>query len=90
MQKHKFFVDKVRLGKKGQITLPKKIRDEDGFREDDVFVITHMPGGSTILEKVPQKKTSADQLFDFLEKLPPFDAEKAWREVEQERAKEHR
>ena len=60
MQKHKFFVDKVRLGKKDQITLPKRIRNEDGFREDDVFTVTHMSGGSTILEKMPQKKTSAD------------------------------
>lgn len=87
-QVHEFFTDKVKLGKKGQITIPKKIRDEDKLQEDDVLRVTHMPGGSIVLEKVIKKPEV--KLFEFLKTLPPFDWRKAWEEVRAERAKEHR
>ena len=48
---HELFKEKVKLGKKGQITIPKCIRDEDNLKEDDVFIVQHMPGGDIILSK---------------------------------------
>lgn len=89
MQRHEFIIDKVKLGGKGQITIPKRIRDEDSLKKDDEFNVTHTPSGSIILEKSTTKKPE-DRLFEFLNSLPYFDAEKAWKEVEQERRKEHR
>ncbi len=54
-QVHVFMIGKVKLGKKGQITIPKKIRDEDNLKEDDVFIVKHMPSGTTMLEKQRRK-----------------------------------
>ncbi|MBI5226504.1 AbrB/MazE/SpoVT family DNA-binding domain-containing protein [Candidatus Micrarchaeota archaeon] len=45
------FTDIVKLGKKGQITLPKEIREDEGYREGDEFKLTHMPGGDVLLQK---------------------------------------
>ncbi len=90
MKTHQFMVMTAKLGKKGQITIPKKIRDEDSLKEDDAFKVTHMPGGDIILTKKATEKTPDEQFFEFLEGLPPFDAKKAWKEVEAERDREHR
>lgn len=79
--------DKVKLGKKGQITIPKWIRDEDSFQEDDVFIVTHTPGGDTILRK-QTTKTPEDIMLEVIEKMPRFNWREAWKEVEAERARE--
>lgn len=46
------------------------------------------------MEKIKQSnkkyKTPEEKLFKFLESLPEIDADKAWKEVEEERKKEHR
>lgn len=84
-----FMVDKVKLGKKGQITLPKKIRDEDDLKEGDTFIVTHMHGGAVMLQK---KKIQApeDRMLEIINSLPSIGWRKAWKEVEAERAREHR
>ncbi len=84
MIKHNFSVEKIRIGKKGQITIPKRIRDEDQLKEDDIIIVTHMPGGEIILTK--RNKTSPEDLMlDAIRKAQPFDWKKAWREVKEER-----
>jgi len=88
-QRHMFFTDKVKMGKKGQITIPKKIRDEDRLVEEDTFVVTHLPSGEILLRKAVEK-TPEDTLFEFLKSLPPLDWRKAWEEVREERKREHR
>ncbi|MBI4145897.1 AbrB/MazE/SpoVT family DNA-binding domain-containing protein [Candidatus Woesearchaeota archaeon] len=88
-QMHEFYTDKVKLGKKGQITIPKKIRDEDKLQEDDLFIVTHLPGGDIILKK-KKVKTPEDKLWAILRTMPKFDWRKAWEEVREERRREHR
>lgn len=39
----------VKLGKKGQMVLPKKIRDALGLKEGDVLIITLSKQGETLL-----------------------------------------
>ena len=86
-QVHTFMTDKVRLGKKGQITIPKKIRDEDKLKEHDTFIVKHMPSGSIILEK--QKiRAPEDLMLEAIARAPKFNADEAWEEVKAERKRE--
>ncbi len=84
MAEQLFFKDEVRIGKKGQITIPKKIRDIDGLKEDDLLIITHMPSGDIMIKKT-QRRTPEDDLLEFIKTNPPFDAKKAWKEIKEER-----
>ncbi len=88
MKIHKFFTDVVKMGKKGQITIPKIIRDEDNFKEDDTFVVTHILGGDVILKK-KEVKTPEEKLLEIIKTFPKFDWRKAWEEVREERKLEH-
>ncbi len=81
------YTDVVKLGKKGQITLPKEIRDDEDYHEGDVFTINHIPGGDIILQK-KSDKTPEEKLMDFLDTVPKFDVRKAWKEIEEERNRE--
>jgi len=82
---HELFKEKVKLGKKGQITIPKCIRDEDNLKEDDVFIVQHMPGGDIILSKQISINTPEDLMIEAIMSAPPFDADAAWEEIKRER-----
>lgn len=84
---HTLFMDKIKLAKKGQVTIPKVIRDEDGLRENDIFIVTHLPGGEILLRKQEEKKPE-DFMLQAIAKAPLFNAKAAWREVRQERLRE--
>lgn len=85
---HQFMTTEVKLGKKGQITIPKVIRDEDNLQEDDVFTVTHMPGGDIILSQQKVEKDPIDRLLEFLETQPRINAREAWEEIKEERKRE--
>ncbi|MBI2136678.1 AbrB/MazE/SpoVT family DNA-binding domain-containing protein [Candidatus Woesearchaeota archaeon] len=82
-----YMTDTLRLGKKGQVTIPKKIRDIDNLRENDTLVVTHMPGGEIMLRK-KVIGTPEDMMLDAIRKAPDFNFEKAWREVLEDRKRE--
>lgn len=42
-------MDTVKLGKKGQLSVPKKILDELGLRGDDVLLVESTPDGAILL-----------------------------------------
>ena len=87
MDTHSFFSDRVKMGKKGQITIPKRIRDEDGIKEDDTFIVTHTPGGDIIMSR--QKVSSPeDAILEAVQRMPSFDWRGAWSEVQNERKRE--
>ena len=86
---HTFFTDKVKLGKKGQITIPKIIRDEDQLKERDTFIVTHTPGGDIVLRK-QHVKTPEDRMLEAIKRMPKFDFEQAWKEVLEERRRSDR
>ncbi len=87
MQDHYFFTEKVKVGKKGQFTIPKKIRDEDRIKEDDVFTVTHYPSGDIILQK-QKTKTPEDMMIEAIQRSPKFDWRAAWEEIKVERRRE--
>ena len=77
---HPYLTTEAKLGKKGQITIPKKIRD-------DVFIVTHAPGGDIVLHK---KKVvdGVDMILKAIEQAPKFDWRQAWEEIKAERKRE--
>ncbi|HLD33346.1 MAG TPA: AbrB/MazE/SpoVT family DNA-binding domain-containing protein [Candidatus Nanoarchaeia archaeon] len=77
-------VKEVRLSHKGQFTIPKRIRDEEDFKEDDTFLVHHTSCGEIILRK-KQNVIAEDALFKAIEKMPRFDFDKAWKDVKAER-----
>ncbi len=88
-QAHTLMRKKVKLAGKGQITIPKRIRDEDQLQKNDTFVITHTFSGDIVLHKVTTKKPE-DAMLEALQNIPPIDADEAWKEVLEERKKGHR
>lgn len=87
MQDHYFFTDTIKIGKKGQITIPKKIRDEDKLKEADIFTVIHCPGGEIILQK-QKTKTPEDMMIEAIQRAPKFDWRAAWEEIKAERRRE--
>ncbi len=83
---HETFKEKVKLGKKGQITIPKNIRDEDNLKENDIFIVQHMPGGDIVLSKqIYVIKTPEDLMLEVIMRSPTINAIEAWEEVKRER-----
>lgn len=89
MKKHKFAVETVKMTKKGQVTIPKWIRKEQEFKGNDEMLLTQMPDGEMKLRK-KQKTDGIDLMLEAIKRSKKFDWRKAWEEVKEERAKEHR
>ncbi|MBI2584143.1 MAG: hypothetical protein HYW25_05730 [Candidatus Aenigmarchaeota archaeon] len=84
---HKFLTAKVKVGARGQITIPKAIRHEDKIRARDTLKVTHHPGGEIVLKKI-ESESPEERMLAILKRTPKIDAEKAWREIVREREME--
>jgi antitoxin PrlF len=65
---------KSKLSSKGQVTVPKEVRDAMGLRTGDSIDFMVMEGGQTVLKRV--KKWTVDEMAGFLKDygktpLPP-------------------
>ncbi len=78
---------KVKLQAKGQITIPKKIREEDNMMQDDVFILTHTTNGEIVLRK-QMIASPEDALLETIQRMPKIGWRAAWKEVEEERRRE--
>lgn len=61
----------VKVGKKGQITLPKKIRDKEDLDEGELLEIKDMGEGGIFISKV-DKKREVETAFRLLGKETDF------------------
>lgn len=82
-----YMTDEVRVGKKGQVTIPRKMRDADKLKEADTLKVTYMPGGDFIFRK-KVTHDPVDKALEILRTVPDFDWRKAWKEVVEERRRE--
>lgn len=89
MEQHTFMVTKVKLGKKGQLTIPKKVRDEDHLKEQDVFTFTNTPAGDMLFQRAT-KKSPENRIFDIIETHRHINWREAWKEVRAERRQSNR
>ena len=86
---HRFVTDEIKLGKKGQLTIPKKVRDEDFFKEGQIFKFVHTTDGDMIIKKKTIQNPE-DKMIEIINSLPKIDWDKAWEEVLEERRREKR
>ena len=86
-QEFSFNVQKLRIAKRGQITIPKKMRDRQHLRDNDVLLLMQLPSGDIVLRKEEIQKPE-DMILRALQKAPAFDSKTAWKEVKAERAQE--
>lgn len=84
MKKHKLIYRKVKVGERGQITIPKKIRTEDKIMTNDTLLVTHLPGGSIVLRKMEKEKPE-ERIMKIIMEAPKIDFKKTWKEVQEER-----
>lgn len=89
-RKSELINETIKIGRRGQITLPKVVRTAEGLKRGDRLKLVRQPTGTIYLTKVPKEKDPFERLMKVLEKVPKFDAEKAWKEVEKERRESER
>jgi len=87
MEQHAFTMGEVKIAKKGQITIPKHIRDEDKLEENDILMVTHLPGGEILLQKQVHRDP-VDMILEALRASPHIDVGAVWEEVKAERRRE--
>lgn len=80
----------IKIGRRGQITLPKTLRVVEDLRRGDKLKLVRQPTGTIYLTKLPKEKDPFERLMKVLEKVPKFDFEKAWKEVQEERRRSER
>lgn len=89
-QKSELMSETIKIGRRGQITLPKIVRTVEGLKRGDRLKLVRQPTGTIYLTKIPKEKDHFERLIKVLGKVPKFDAEKAWKEVEKERRESER
>ena len=80
----------IKIGRRGQITLPKTVRVAEDLRRGDKLKLVRQPSGSIYLTKLPKEKDPFERLMKVLEKVPKFDFGKTWKEVQEERRRSER
>ena len=80
----------IKVGRRGQITLPKAMRVVEGLKRGDKLKLVRQPTGTIYLTKIPKEKDPFERLMKLIKTFPKFDAEKAWKEVERERRESER
>jgi AbrB family looped-hinge helix DNA binding protein len=56
-------METTKLSSKGQLVLPKSVRDEHGWGPGTEFVIESMPDGVRLRARAPFVRTQLDQVF---------------------------
>ncbi len=76
----------VKLLQRGQLTLPKAVRDEAGVSEGDDLVVYVSGKGRIVLETLP-RTGSLEELIGIAQPVKPLDVEDARRRARVERAR---
>lgn len=74
----------VQIGEKGQITIPKAVRDYWGVHPNDLIRMTMLPSGLLMAHTI-KKIVPEDRIFSTVSRMPKINADKLWKEVESER-----
>ncbi len=68
-----FSVQKLKIAKRGQITLPKKMRERQHLRDNDILLLMQLPSGDIVLRKEEIHKPE-DMILRAIQKAPAFDS----------------
>jgi len=83
MREEKIVTKTVRVGERGQIVIPKRIRNIEGIKPKSVLRITDYGTGNMVISKMKETKSPEEKFFDILKsiKLP----KNAWERIQKER-----
>jgi AbrB family looped-hinge helix DNA binding protein len=75
----------VSVGERGQVTIPKEIRDKEGIKPKDKLLFRRKDG-KTIFEKITSKKELEEQVKEYYNKYYAFEEKlaKDWKYVSKE------
>ncbi len=79
----------VKLLPRGQLTLPKAVREEAGLSEGDDLVVYVAGKGRIVLETLPPPG-SLEELIGTVQPVKPLDVEDARRQAQSERTRQRR
>ena len=76
----------VKIGERGQIVIPKYIRNREGMKPRSIVRITNYGTGNIIISKVFEGKSPEDKILELIEdiRLP----KNAWEQIQKERHSE--
>lgn len=80
----------IKIGRRGQITLPKTLRVVDNLKKGDKLKLIRQPTGTIYLSKIPKEKDPFERLMKLIKTFPKFDFDEAWKEVQEERRRSER
>jgi len=89
MQLQKLIKKEVEVVDKGQITLPKQLREKLHIKKTDILILEELPGNKIVLTK-KEDIDPLDKLLEFIKTMPKIDLSGAWEEVKTERKKDWR
>lgn len=72
----------VKIGERGQIAIPKEIREKEGMEPKQIVKIINI-GGEIIIRQQKRKKAPEDRILEILQKAKL--ADKDWDEINKER-----
>lgn len=72
----------VKVGERGQIAIPKEIREKEGIEAKQVVRIVNV-GGEIIIKPQRRKTSPEDRILEILQKSKLSD--KDWKEIREER-----
>jgi AbrB family looped-hinge helix DNA binding protein len=75
----------VSVGERGQITIPKEVRDEEGIKPKDK-ILFQRKNGKNMFKKITCKKELEEQIKEYYEKYADFEAKitEEWKYVSKE------
>ena len=75
----------VSVGERGQITIPKEVRDKEGIKPKDK-ILFQRKNGKNMFKKITSKKELEAQIKEYYEKYSDFEAKIAeeWKHVSKE------
>jgi AbrB family looped-hinge helix DNA binding protein len=88
--KSEFIRETIKIGRRGQITIPKTVRMIESLKRGDKLKLVRQPTGTIYLEKLPKEKDPVERILEITNKYPKFDFDKAWKEVQEERRRSER
>lgn len=74
----------TKVGARGQIVIPKSIRDAEGIRPNQILRIKNIPG-AIVIEKPAKVKSPEEAILDIVNKIKVKFTEKDWEEIHKER-----
>lgn len=83
MREEKFVTKIVKVGERGQIVIPERIRKMEGIKPKSSIKVTHYGTGNIVISRISEGKSPEEKFLEILQslKLP----RNAWEQIQKER-----